>query len=666
LLTDESNFGNYRLSLHDLSQYMKLDAAALRALNLFPGPQDGSNKSMSLYGLLNKCKTAQGSRLLSQWLKQPLVDLADIERRQNLVSIFVEDTELRQSLREDNLRNIPDLHRLAKRFQKGIASLQDVVRVYQVVIRLPGLINVLDSYEPIYESRKELVEEAYISKLKKHAESLEKLQEMVETTIDLEAIENHEFMIKADFDETLLAIRTKLDEIMREMSQEHQRVGDKLDMELDKKLHMEKQNVYGYCFRLTRNDASCLRGAKSFIELTTQRNGVYFTTGKMKSLSSAFTELSEEYEKKQINLVKDVINIAATYCPTLEVLNGVLAHLDVIVSFALVAVQAPITFVRPKMTAKGCGNVILKAARHPCLEVQDDVSFIPNDVQLIRGESEFQIITGPNMGGKSTYIRQIGVIALMAQVGSFVPCTEASLCVFDCILARVGAGDNQLKGISTFMAEMLETATILRTATANSLLVIDELGRGTSTSDGFGLAWAISEYIAKQLRCFCLFATHFHELTMLSKDVPTVRNLHVTAHIEKTVSGDRSITLLYKVNEGVCDESFGIHVAELANFPKSVVKIAKKKAEELENCSNDDAMEIDGAETSGNQAEREDPLESNPILNQLFMEIGNDDSEPAELESTLSRLQGIKADYQNRVQNDISCQEMISAVGESE
>ncbi|CAI2183555.1 19637_t:CDS:10, partial [Funneliformis geosporum] len=203
LMTDENNFGHYILRHHDLSQYMKLDTSALKALNLMPNTQEVSNKNTSLFGLLNKCKTAQGSRLLRQWLKQPLMNMKEIELRQSLVEILVEDTELRLSIREEHLKNVPDLHRLAKRFQKRIASLQDVIRVYQVVLKLPKLIEALELFDSMNDSNKELIDEIYNIKLKEHYSELEKYQEMVETTIDLEAADHHHFMIKADFNSEL-------------------------------------------------------------------------------------------------------------------------------------------------------------------------------------------------------------------------------------------------------------------------------------------------------------------------------------------------------------------------------------------------------------------------------------------------------------------------------
>ncbi|KAK5168952.1 MSH2 protein [Saxophila tyrrhenica] len=594
VMSDPTNFGEYQLYQHDLSQYMKLDSSALKALNLMPGPKDGL-KTMNLYGLLNHCKTPVGSRLLAQWLKQPLMTLEDIERRQQLVEAFVNDTELRQTLQEEHLRSIPDLYRLAKKFQRKKANLEDVVRAYQVAIRLPGFIGTFEGV--MDESYKDALDVEYTNKLRSYSDSLGKLQEMVETTVDLDALENHEYVIKSEFDDQLRTIRKKLDKLRYDMDKEHQRVGDDLNQDTEKKLFLENHKVHGWCFRLTRTEAAAIRNKKQYQECSTQKNGVFFTTTSMTQMRREFDQLSENYNRTQSGLVTEVVNVAASYCPVIEQLAGVLAHLDVIVSFAHVSVHAPTAYVRPKLHPRGTGNTVLKEARHPCMEMQDDISFITNDVSLVRGESEFLIITGPNMGGKSTYIRQIGVIALMAQIGCFVPCTEAELTLFDCILARVGASDSQLKGVSTFMAEMLETANILKTATRESLVIIDELGRGTSTYDGFGLAWAISEHIVKEIGAFAMFATHFHELTALNESYPQVQNLHVVAHIgdaEDTTMTDgeaaagsrrREVTLLYKVVPGISDQSFGIHVAELVRFPQKVVNMAKRKADELEDFS---------------------------------------------------------------------------------
>ncbi|KAI9254505.1 DNA mismatch repair protein msh-2 [Phascolomyces articulosus] len=610
LLSDESNFKHYKLKNHDLSQYMRLDASALNALNLMPSPQEGSNKSMSLYGLLNKCKTAQGSRLLVQWLKQPLLNIQDIHRRQDLLEIFFEGTELRQSIQEDHLKTVPDLHRLAKRFQKGIATLQDVVRIYQVIIRLPALESCLEGHAPEDENKEKLLNNTYTASITEYSAKLAKLQDLVETTIDLDAVANHEFIIKPDFDQDLQEIREKITTTTSQISAEHRRVGSKLGMDIEKKLKLERHSIYGHCFRVTRTDASNIRNKPEYIEYATQKNGVYFATSKMKELSNIWGDLSKKYERRQSDLVKEVITIVATYGPVLELLGGVLAHLDVIVSLAHVSVMAPIPYVRPQVSQTG--NIVLRDSRHPCLEMQDDVVFIPNDIDMVKDKSEFQIITGPNMGGKSTYIRQTGVIALLAQIGCFVPCAEAKTGIFDCILARVGAGDSQLKGVSTFMAEMLETATILKTASRNSLIIIDELGRGTSTYDGFGLAWAISEHIATEIRAFCLFATHFHELTALADTVSHVKNLNVAVHMDENGA---NLTLLYKVMEGVCDQSFGIHVAELAQFPASVVRLAKRKVAELE-----DVDPVDSHHHVKKQATAETE-ETSEVLSQIIQEL---------------------------------------------
>ncbi|KAJ1959900.1 MSH2 protein [Dipsacomyces acuminosporus] len=666
LLMDESSFGAYTIHTHNLAQYMKLDASAVQALNLAPSPNDGASKTMSLQGLLNRCKTSQGQRLLSQWLKQPLLSVEEIESRLGLVELFFNDMELRDILRSAHLRNMPDFKRLANRFQRGSATLQDIVRCYQVIIALPGLCDALAAGEPGSQQH-QLIEQYYLQNLLDITENLQPFRSLVETTVDLAMADSHEFMLRTDFDQELEDIRNNMSNEMKCIIDEQARVSDALGLDINKKLKLEKHTTFGHCLRVSRTDSTKLRSkSSSYIELSTLKTGVYFTTPKLRDASRAYRDYSDSYDRAQAALVKEVINVASSYCPVFERLNKTSAHLDVILSFAEASATAPIPYTRP--TIKPAGDVKLVAARHPCLEVQDGVNFIANDVSLVCGESEFVIITGPNMGGKSTYIRQIGVIALMAQVGCFVPCESAELCVFDCILARVGAGDAQLKGVSTFMAEMLETASILKTATEKSLVIIDELGRGTSTYDGFGLAWAISEHLIKEIKCKCLFATHFHELTELESLYPSVDNRHVMARIAPNTNasgaaaGRRDLTLLYRIGQGVCDQSFGIHVAELANFPESVVRLASFKASELEDFSSagakGDASEKQAKAPSFTKAEMADG--SKTI--KRFLKEFNGTPGLAELppKDVAQRVSELKAKYDAEIASNAWVQHVIN------
>ncbi|CEP63431.1 mismatch repair ATPase MSH2 LALA0_S08e02300g [Lachancea lanzarotensis] len=610
IMADESQMGKFELVQHSLTEFMKLDASALKALNVFSLNGQASNgipvshgtlgsgpRISSLFQLLNKCKTNAGVRLLNEWLKQPLTDVEEIEKRHDLVDFLSDQLELRQVLQTEYLPLVPDVRRLTKKLIRN-GNLEDVLKIYQFARKVPEISQVLDEYlKDVTDdsSIKLLVLNTWQKPLTEHLAPLDKFQEMVEATVDLDAYEStNEFMIKVDFNEDLAKIRGDLDSLKDKIKTIHLDAAEELGFDPEKKLKLENHHTHGWCMRLTRNDGKELRQHKKFLELTTVKAGIYFSTKELKQISEQTALLQKEYDRLQFDLVKEIVQITLTYTPVLEKLSIVLAKLDVLSSFAHVSSYAPIPYVRPTMHGLGTQRKTeLIASRHPVLEVQDDVAFISNDVRLESGKNEFLIITGPNMGGKSTYIRQVGVISLMAQIGCFVPCDTAEIAVVDAVLCRVGAGDSQLKGVSTFMVEMLETASILKNATENSLIIADELGRGTSTYDGFGLAWAISEHIATKIKCFALFATHFHELTLLANEVHTVQNMHVIAHIEDVNAGSHSeddITLLYKVEPGISDQSFGIHVAEVVQFPTKIVSMAKRKAAELENLKQDSQM----------------------------------------------------------------------------
>ncbi|CAH8651285.1 unnamed protein product [Schistosoma rodhaini] len=543
----------FTLEIFSLENHVRLDSAASRALHLLPGPDD-KNKFHSVYGTLNNCRTAQGQRLLAQWLRQPLIDKSKIEERLDLVESFVEETGIRRGLHEDFLRRIPDLQRLGRRLKK---------------IKGSGLQKAMDSFILF--------------------------KDLVESNIDLDYVnQRNEFIVRADKDPLLQEIRNKLDNLEERIRDEFRRCAKILNLEQNKSIKLESNELHGYFMRVTLKDEKCLRGLKTFEILDTQKGGVRFRNKQMTSLTETYAEVKQEYNGLQEVVVHQVVCAAATYLEPINQLNETTAFLDVIVSLAISAISSSgVSYIRPKILSEDNGRIILKGARHPCLEMQDRVSVIPNDIHLERGKQIFLIITGPNMGGKSTYIHSVAVIVAMAQIGSFVPCSYAEIMPVDAIMARVGAADYQCRGVSTFLAEMLETSSVLRSVTRNSLVIIDELGRGTSTYDGFGLAWAVASFLASpEVGCFGLFATHFHELTSLAYYMPKrVANLRVLCNVSndkeivENKESETKVTMLYKVEAGVCSRSYGLDVARLAGLPIEVIKQAEhqtSKDEELE------------------------------------------------------------------------------------
>ncbi|XP_022245437.1 DNA mismatch repair protein Msh2-like [Limulus polyphemus] len=660
LLSDETNFGQYHLLTFDLTQYVRLDGAAVRALGILPSTNDGS-KSHSLLGLLNKCRTSPGQRLLGQWIKQPLINIHKIEERLNIVETFVNNTELRQALHEDHLRKIPDLQRLARKLQQKKATLQDCYKIYLFLNHLPAIQNQLESQEGKCMA---VFRELYCCPFKDFEEDFVKFREMVETTLDMFMVENGEFFVRPDFDQDLKELYDQMNELEEQIQKTLPKVCIPFNFSIsiiitlgetifdDHVIYdLSHSHVAWSCVPQPHSyrEEKALRNRKDFFTIDTKQNGVRFHNSLLRQLNAKYVAIRLDYEKQQKNVVDMIMDIAAGYSEPLLQMSDVIAHLDVLVAFSVLAVSAPVPYVRPQLLPKGSGIISLKQARHPCMELQENVSFIPNDVNFEQGKSIFHIITGPNMSGKSTYIRSVALNILMAQIGCFVPSEEARISVVDAVLARVGAEDRQLKGVSTFMAEMLETSSILKSVTSDSLIIIDELGRGTSTYDGFGLAWSVSEHVATKVGCYCLFATHFHELTALSGEVQGVNNLQVTA-----LTSDDTLTMLYKVIPGVCDQSFGIQVAALAHFPNHVIEFAKKKVKEFE------IFSIDSSEMKGKE-DMEPHLKKQKILKEAD-EIMHNFVEAAQKtcsgSNCLSAFEELKNEIQNN--NNIVIKKIIS------
>jgi len=610
LQKDDQNFYRFTLREHRIDSFMRLDSSAVAALNLFPTGRDalsGDTKKHSLFGVLKQCRCPMGNRLLSTWIRQPLVDIDQLQRRQKLVKIFVENTAEREILREEHFSALIDFEKMVQRLLKNKSNLKDLVELYNFVEKLrwiqETLHNVQDvEYNEIVQDEEEdedddikterqtplqLLKSDFTEPIGDLMENFEGFMSMIEQVVDLSEVQHHKYEINTDFDEGLGKLKGKMDRVMSKMKKCEREIQEELN---DDKVALKEHKRLGWALRAPKSTGTKVKkqtkGRKPKYQILLQiTGGIWFLP-----VGSNLTNLAKEYMnyKKQFNarqnmIVAKTLEIAKTYICVIQKVISVFSELDVILSLSAVADNAQTAYVLPTVLPKSTQKVLkMKGARHPCLElIQMDEAgdCIPNNVDMVSGESSFQIITGPNMGGKSTYIRMVGLITLMAQIGSYVPCDECTVTMVDSILARVGAGDNQLKGVSTFMAEMLEASSILEGATEHSLVIIDELGRGTSTYDGFGIAFAISEQIIEKLGSFCLFATHFHELSTLEEKHRAAVNKHVEVYLDPEQD---SLVMLYRIKEGPCPQSYGIQVAKLAKFPERVIEMAKDKARQLE------------------------------------------------------------------------------------
>ncbi|KRX44120.1 DNA mismatch repair protein Msh2 [Trichinella murrelli] len=570
LVNDDCFLKQFQIQYFTPEKHLRVEWSTFESLNLF---RFGGEKSAdNLYGILNHCQTAVGQRLLHEYLKMPLLDKNKIDERLDIVDLFVQNGEIRNILQQELLCRFPDLHRLCRKFVIKRAGLPEVYKVYSAVNCASDMLKLLDKMNT------SVIKDNFTEPLLITLDDFQKLTEMVSMTLDLDCIaRTGEYRVKPEFSQFLQDLNNCMQNIDQKMTSYLTKAMKIYGFEQGKSLKLEYSAQWGHVFRVSRKDEKIIRNQKAVELLDMQKGSVRFTDEILKNMNSEMMKAKDSYEEFQKRIVDELVATVATYMDPMKSLAQVVGHLDVMVSFAVASVNAPVQYVRPKILQPGSGILNLTQARHPCLEMQPDVSFIANDLKLAKGETELIILTGPNMGGKSTYLRQTAMIIIMAQMGCFVPCQEATISILDAVYTRIGASDNQYKGLSTFMTEMVEVSEILELPSENSLIVIDELGRGTSTFDGLGIAWAVAETIATKVRAFCLFASHFYEMTMMASELSTVKNYQALATF-----ADNNLVLLYKIKPGMCDRSYGINVAEMVGFPDIVLKEAWKEARRLE------------------------------------------------------------------------------------
>ena len=549
-----------KITVYQISKYMSLDINARRNLEITEKMRDKSKKGTLLW-VLDKTSTSMGGRHLRRWLNDPLIDTLEINRRLEAVKELKENVMLRGDV-IDNLKKVYDIERLAGKMAYGNANARDMITLKNSLARLPELRKVLENCTS-----------AMLKDIYDNLDELQDIYELIEKSIvdDPPMTVKDGGIIKMGYDEEVDKLKTATTEgknwIIQLEADEKEKTGIK-------NLKVGFNKVFGYFIEVTKSNLDQV--PERYIRKQTLTNAERYITEELKNLENQILGAEEKVVSLEYDLFTKIREEIAKNVIRLQKTATMVSTLDVLASFAQVAED--MNYCMPQVDNSGV--IDIKGGRHPVIEKMLGAGeFVENDTYLDKDENRLSIITGPNMAGKSTYMRQVALITLMAQVGSFVPAEEAKIGVVDKIFTRVGASDDLSMGQSTFMVEMMEVATILKEATPNSLVILDEIGRGTSTYDGLSIAWAVAEYIANKEKCGAktLFATHYHELTELEEKIEGVKNYSIAVK-EK----GEDIIFLRKIVRGGTDESYGIHVARLAGVPKLVTEEANKILKSLE------------------------------------------------------------------------------------
>ncbi len=542
-----------RLSTYSTDSFMALDEQTQRNLELFRTSRSGTAGG-SLLSIIDLTKTAMGGRLLKRWLGQPLVDITELVKRQDAITWFYDNTMARNQT-ISLLGEVADLERLINRVKGSIALPRELVTLRRSLEAIPEL--------------RQIVEPDWLKDELKPC--LDVVALIAEAIAEQPAGLDEGGVIRQGFSEELDSLRQTFKNAKQYLANLERQEREKTGI---KSLKVGYNKVFGYYIEVSKSNLAQV--PPDYIRKQTLVGGERFFTPELKEYESLILNANDRISELEATLFRQVCQqVGATSERILAVANA-LANIDVFSSLAEVAMRY--SYVRPELTTDN--KVTINEGRHPVVERSlIDTSFVPNDTYLSNDDAQLIVLTGPNMSGKSTYLRQVALIVLLAQIGSFVPAASATIGLVDRIFTRVGAREDLAAGQSTFMVEMVETANILNNATPRSLIILDEIGRGTSTYDGLSIARAVAEYIHShpRLGAKTLFATHYHEMVELASFLPRVKNFNVAV----TEEGGE-VTFLYKIMPGGVDKSYGIHVAKLAGLPKSVVHRAQEVLEELE------------------------------------------------------------------------------------
>ena len=528
-------------------EHLKMDVHTKRNLELTETLRL-KQRNYSLIWLLDKTKTAMGSRLLKNYIENPLINKKEIERRYKFTETLMDEFILKDDLTKD-LYEVYDLERLSGRIAFGNANARDLLQLKRSLKVLPSIKEILKKL-----------------KYDKTINPLENLYNLLEQSI----YENPPIGIKEgylikegynkDLDELKELRKGGKDFVAKFEKEEKERTGIK-------NLKVGYNKVFGYYIEVSKGNVNLVKEEYGYIRKQTLTNCERYISPILKEKEDQILNAEEKIIDLEYELFINIRDEVKSYIKELQDISKTISEIDVLQSFATVSEEN--NYIKPTLNEKGKINII--EGRHPVVEkVLEGKEYVSNDIKLDE-KTNILLITGPNMAGKSTYMRQMAIITIMAQIGCFVPAKEAELPIFDAIYTRIGASDDLVSGESTFMVEMIEANNAISNATEKSLILFDELGRGTATFDGMALAQSIIEYIHENIKCKTFFSTHYHELTDLEDTLKNLKNVHVSAHEE-----DGNITFLHKVKEGSIDKSYGIHVAKLANLPKSLINRANE------------------------------------------------------------------------------------------